>query len=77
MKELLSQTGIVVKGIVNTVRPHQKSGFDVLLMVSGVEKFIKVRVSEATAAKVKEGEMCSLRISFNEWQGRIYFQEVV
>ena len=77
MKELLAQTGIVVKGIVNTMKPHQKGGFNVLLMVSGMEKFINVRVSDATASKIKEGEMCSLRIVFNEWQGRTYFQESV
>ena len=77
MKELFSQTAIVVKGIVNTIRPHQKGGFSILLMVSGMEKFINVRVSDATAAKIKEGELCSLRIVFNEWQGRTYFQEAV
>ncbi len=77
MKELLAQTGIVVKGIVNTIKPHQKGGFNVLLMVAGMEKFINVRVSDASAGKIKEGEMCSLRIIFNEWQGRTYFQEAV
>ena len=77
MKELLAQTGIVIKGIVNTMKPHQKGGFNVLLMVSGMEKFINVRVSDATAAKVKEGELCSLRVLSNEWQGRTYYQEAV
>ena len=77
MKELLAQTGIMVKGIVNQMRPHQKGGFNVLLMVVGMEKFINVRVSNETAVKIKEGEICSLRIVFNEWQGRIYFQEAV
>ena len=77
MKELLAQTGIVVKGIVNTMKPNQKGGFNILLMVSGMEKFINVRVSDSTASKVKEGEICSLRIVFNEWQGRTYFQESV
>ena len=48
MKELFSQTAIVVKGIVNTIRPHQKGGFSILLMVSGMEKFINVRVSDAS-----------------------------
>ena len=77
MKELLAQTGIVVKGIVNTMKPHQKGGFNVLLMVAGMEKFINVRVNGETAVKIKEGEICSLRIIFNEWQGRTYFQEAV
>ena len=77
MKELLAQTGIVIKGIVNAMRPHQKGGFNVLLMVSGMEKFINVRVSEATAAKIKEGEICSLRVVSNEWQGRTYYKEAV
>ena len=77
MKELLAQTGIVIKGIVNTMKPHQKGGFNVLLMVSGMEKFINVRVSDATAAKVKEGELCSLRVLSNEWQGRTYYHEAV
>ena len=77
MKELLAQTGIVVKGIVNTMKPHKKGGFNLLLMVVGMEKFINVRVFDATAAKIKEGELCSLRIVFNEWQGRTYFQEAV
>ena len=77
MKELLAQTGIVIKGIVNVLKPHQKGGFSVLLMVAGMEKFINVRVNGETAVKIKEGEICSLRIVFNEWQGRTYFQEAV
>ena len=77
MKELLAQTGVVAKGIVATMKPHQKGGFNVLLMVSGMEKFMNVRVSDATAAKIKEGEICSLRVVLNEWQGRMYIKESV